>query len=121
MTDLEKTLLESVPTGLYIAGEWIAAEGDKTFEVRDPATNDVVRTIADASPADGMLAGDGGYAESVEDETPSEIAARIPEPEYTGHEAVDAGLHPDVEDRDPPGPDSAGNEPSKIAEWGPEK
>ena len=62
MTDLEKTLLESVPTGLYIAGEWVAAEGDKTFDVHDPATNDVVRTIADASPADGMRALDAAVA-----------------------------------------------------------
>ncbi|MGN8025237.1 NAD-dependent succinate-semialdehyde dehydrogenase [Microbacterium sp. 22242] len=62
MTDLEKNLLESVPTGLYIAGEWVAAEGDKTFDVHDPATNDVVRTIADASPADGKRALDAAVA-----------------------------------------------------------
>ncbi len=58
------------------------------------------------APAAGMVAGDGGYAESVRNETPSEIAARIPEPEYSGHESADAYYHPDAEDRDPPGPDS---------------
>ena len=52
------------------------------------------------SPADGMLGGDGGYAESIEGETPAEVAARIPEPEYSGHESPDAFYHPDVEDRD---------------------
>ncbi len=73
------------------------------------------------SPADGMVEGDGGFAESVEGETPAEQAARISEPEYTGHEPIDAGLHPDAADRDPPGPDSAGNAPSRLADWGPER
>ena len=50
-----------------------------------------------------------------------EQAARISEPEYTGHEAVDAGVHPDADDHDPPGPDSAGNRPSRVADWGPER
>ncbi|MDQ4213559.1 NAD-dependent succinate-semialdehyde dehydrogenase [Microbacterium capsulatum] len=62
MSDKEKTLLDSVPTGLYIGGEWVEAEGGKTFDVHDPATNDVVRTIADASPADGIRALDAAVA-----------------------------------------------------------
>ena len=53
--------------------------------------------------------------------SPAEQAARISEPEYTGHEPIDAGLHPDAADRDPPGPDSAGNAPSRLADWGPER
>lgn len=62
MSDRETELLESVPTGLYIGGEWIDAEGGATFEVRDPATNEVVRTIASASAADGIKALDAAVA-----------------------------------------------------------
>lgn len=62
----EKELLEQVPTGLFIAGEWVDAEGGRTFDVHDPATNAVIRTIADASPADGIRALDA--AVEVQDE-----------------------------------------------------
>ncbi|QTV79238.1 NAD-dependent succinate-semialdehyde dehydrogenase [Microbacterium sp. NIBRBAC000506063] len=58
----EADLLERVPAQLYIAGEWTDAEGGRTFEVRDPATNAVIRTIADASPADGIRALDAAVA-----------------------------------------------------------
>jgi succinate-semialdehyde dehydrogenase / glutarate-semialdehyde dehydrogenase len=52
----ETELLASVPDGLFIGGEWrAAAEGD-TLRVFDPATGRVVKTIADARPADGMAA-----------------------------------------------------------------
>ena len=58
----EKELLEQVPTGLFIAGEWVDAEGGRTFDVHDPATNAVIRSIADASPADGIRALDAAVA-----------------------------------------------------------
>lgn len=58
----EKTLLDSIPTGLFIGGEWIEAEGGRTFDVRDPATNAVIRSIADATPADGTRALDAAVA-----------------------------------------------------------
>ncbi|MEN2738218.1 NAD-dependent succinate-semialdehyde dehydrogenase [Microbacterium sp. X-17] len=58
----ETDLLARIPTGLLIGGEWIAAEGGKTFDVRDPATGEVIRTIADASPADGIRALDAAVA-----------------------------------------------------------
>ncbi|QAY60516.1 NAD-dependent succinate-semialdehyde dehydrogenase [Microbacterium protaetiae] len=58
----EAELLSRVPTGLFIGGEWIDAEGGKTFDVHDPATNAVVHTIADASPADGIRALDAAVA-----------------------------------------------------------
>ncbi|TFV83882.1 NAD-dependent succinate-semialdehyde dehydrogenase [Microbacterium sp. dk485] len=54
----EEELLASVPDGLYIAGQWRAAEGGKTLDVADPATGDVIRSIADASVADGAAAMD---------------------------------------------------------------
>ncbi len=63
MTDnRESELLASVPDGLFIGGEWRAAEGGKTLTVSDPATGEVVKTIANASPADGIAALDAANA-----------------------------------------------------------
>jgi len=57
VTDNRETeLLASVPDGLYIDGQWRAAEGGRTLAVHDPATGAVVKEIADATPADGMAA-----------------------------------------------------------------
>ncbi len=57
MTENRETeLLDSVPDGLYIGGEWRPAAGGRTLVVRDPATGEVVKTIADASPEDGKAA-----------------------------------------------------------------
>lgn len=56
MTDREAELLAGVPDVLFIRGRWRAAEGGKTLDVYDPATGDAVKTIADASPADGIAA-----------------------------------------------------------------
>ncbi|SJN26652.1 Aldehyde dehydrogenase B [Microbacterium esteraromaticum] len=58
----EKELLERVPTGLFIGGQWTDAEAGGTFEVRDPATGEVIATIADATPADGTRALDAAVA-----------------------------------------------------------
>ena len=52
----ESELLQRVPDGLFIGGEWRPAEGGRTLDVFDPATGERVRTIADATPADGMAA-----------------------------------------------------------------
>src|SRR3546814_514798 len=54
----EEELLASVPDGLFIGGQWRAAEGGKTLDVADPSTGEVIRTIADASVADGQAAMD---------------------------------------------------------------
>ncbi len=57
MTDNRETdLLARVPDGLFIGGEWRAAEGGKTLKVYDPATGQVVKQIASASVADGKAA-----------------------------------------------------------------
>jgi succinate-semialdehyde dehydrogenase / glutarate-semialdehyde dehydrogenase len=58
----ESALLDRVADGLYIGGEWVAAEGGKTFEVRDPSTGEVLKEIADASAADGIRALDAAVA-----------------------------------------------------------
>ena len=54
----EIDLLAKVPTGLFIGGEWVDAEGGKTLAVSDPATGATILEIADASVADGMRAMD---------------------------------------------------------------
>lgn len=58
----EKTLLDSIPTGLYISGEWAPATGGRTFDVHDPATGAVIRSIADATAEDGIRALDAAAA-----------------------------------------------------------
>ncbi len=63
MSDNRETeLLAKVPDGLFIGGEWLAADGGKTLDVYDPATGEAVKTIANASPSDGMAALDAADA-----------------------------------------------------------
>jgi succinate-semialdehyde dehydrogenase/glutarate-semialdehyde dehydrogenase len=57
----EKALLERVPDGLYIGGEWTSGSAG-TFPVYDPATGDRIKEIADASPQDGIRALDAAVA-----------------------------------------------------------
>ena len=57
--DIEK-LLSSVPTGLWIGGEERAASS--TFDVLNPATDEVLMAIGDATPADGIAALDAATA-----------------------------------------------------------
>lgn len=57
-------LLAKVPTGLFIGGEWRQTE--KTIDVFDPSTGDVLVSIADASAADATAALDAAVA--VQDE-----------------------------------------------------
>jgi len=47
-------LLSSVPTGLWIGGAERA--GTKTFDVFDPSTDEVLASVADATPEDGIAA-----------------------------------------------------------------
>jgi succinate-semialdehyde dehydrogenase/glutarate-semialdehyde dehydrogenase len=58
----ESELLAQVPSQLYINGKWVDAAGGKTVDVHDPATGLVLKSIADASPADGMKALDAAVA-----------------------------------------------------------
>ncbi|WP_323959560.1 aldehyde dehydrogenase family protein [Arthrobacter sp. JZ12] len=60
LTELE--LLDSVPTGLLINGEWRPSTTGKTFDVEDPATGKVLLSIADASAEDGKAALDAAAA-----------------------------------------------------------
>ena len=58
----EKQLIDSVPKGLFIGGEWIDATGGKTLDVRDPATNEVIAKVADATAEDAVAALDAAVA-----------------------------------------------------------
>ncbi|MFG6502867.1 NAD-dependent succinate-semialdehyde dehydrogenase [Microbacterium sp. P05] len=62
MSNRESDLLATVPDGLFIGGQWRPATEGKTLAVRDPATGDVIRRVADASPADGAAALDAAVA-----------------------------------------------------------
>jgi len=58
----EAALLASVPTRLFINGEWVAASAGRTLDVIDPATGAVLASIADANVADGAAALDAAVA-----------------------------------------------------------
>ncbi|WP_285037723.1 NAD-dependent succinate-semialdehyde dehydrogenase [Plantibacter sp. ME-Dv--P-095] len=63
MTDARETeLLSKVPNGLFIGGVWRDASDGGTLTVTDPSTGDVIKTIADASVADGTAALDAAVA-----------------------------------------------------------
>ncbi|WP_395400417.1 NAD-dependent succinate-semialdehyde dehydrogenase [Arthrobacter sp. UC242_113] len=58
----ELELLDSVPTGLLINGQWRPAISTGTFDVEDPATGKVLMSIADAGAEDGAAALDAAAA-----------------------------------------------------------
>ncbi|MDO5712090.1 MAG: NAD-dependent succinate-semialdehyde dehydrogenase [Micrococcales bacterium] len=59
---MSSAVVDKVSKRLFIGGEWVDAEGGATFEVLDPATGEVLCTVADASPADGRMALDAAVA-----------------------------------------------------------
>ncbi|PBC51815.1 NAD-dependent succinate-semialdehyde dehydrogenase [Rhodococcus sp. ACPA1] len=52
----QQALLEAVPTGLYICGQWRPSDTGNTFPVHDPATGRELAVVADATVADGAAA-----------------------------------------------------------------
>jgi succinate-semialdehyde dehydrogenase/glutarate-semialdehyde dehydrogenase len=58
----EASLLASVPTGLLIGGEWVDASDGGTFDVHDPATGQVLATLASATSEDAITALDAADA-----------------------------------------------------------
>jgi succinate-semialdehyde dehydrogenase/glutarate-semialdehyde dehydrogenase len=50
----EQTVLERVPRGLLIDGEWCDAAGARKLAVEDPATGETLVEVADAQPQDAM-------------------------------------------------------------------
>jgi succinate-semialdehyde dehydrogenase / glutarate-semialdehyde dehydrogenase len=58
----ESDLLAKVPRQLFIGGQWVDSTSGRAIDVRDPATGDVLVTIADASVSDGAAALDAAVA-----------------------------------------------------------
>jgi succinate-semialdehyde dehydrogenase/glutarate-semialdehyde dehydrogenase len=51
-----------VETELFIGGKWVPASSGKRFDVLDPATGDVLATVADGDESDAMAAVDAAAA-----------------------------------------------------------
>jgi len=62
----EQSAIDSVPTQLFIGGEWRAASGGATLDVEDPSTGEAIASVADATPDDAKAALDACYAVQAE-------------------------------------------------------
>ena len=58
----DNELLDSVPTGLFIGGEWRDSGDSSTIDVEDPSTGATLTSIASATPEDGAAALDAAVA-----------------------------------------------------------
>ncbi|MEH0424828.1 NAD-dependent succinate-semialdehyde dehydrogenase [Streptomyces stelliscabiei] len=58
---VESEVLQSVPRG-FLAHDWQPATGGRTFEVRNPATEEVIATVADCNAQDAVSALDAAAA-----------------------------------------------------------
>ncbi len=56
MSTSETALLASVPSQLFIGGQWVDGSGSQGIEVEDPATGKVLKTIANATSEDALRA-----------------------------------------------------------------
>jgi succinate-semialdehyde dehydrogenase / glutarate-semialdehyde dehydrogenase len=52
----EQAVLDRLPKGLFIAGEWRPATGGATLSVEDPSTGSALTEVADATPSDALAA-----------------------------------------------------------------
>jgi succinate-semialdehyde dehydrogenase/glutarate-semialdehyde dehydrogenase len=62
LTDIEKSVLARVPTGLFIDGKWRDSSDGRTLGVEDPSTGETLASVADATVADGAAALDAAVA-----------------------------------------------------------
>jgi succinate-semialdehyde dehydrogenase/glutarate-semialdehyde dehydrogenase len=62
MAVTKESVLASVPTDLYIGGQWRGSSGEARFDVHDPATGSVLASVADGSVEDGRAALDAAVA-----------------------------------------------------------
>jgi succinate-semialdehyde dehydrogenase/glutarate-semialdehyde dehydrogenase len=62
----ERTVVDEVPTQLFIGGEWRDASGGATLDVEDPSTGEVLTSVADATPEDAKAALDAACAVQAE-------------------------------------------------------
>jgi len=54
-------LVAGVPTGLYIGGAWVASADGRVIDVTDPATGDLLASVADGTVEDGLAAVAAAY------------------------------------------------------------
>lgn len=74
----EQELLDRVQSGLAIGGKWEASTSGATFDVQDPATGEVIKTIADATVEDAVRALDAAVdAQEEWANTPSRVRSNI--------------------------------------------
>jgi succinate-semialdehyde dehydrogenase/glutarate-semialdehyde dehydrogenase len=74
----ESELLAKVPNRMFIGGDWVESTSGRAIEVQDPATGLVIKTIADASVADGTRAMDAAAAAQADwAATPPRVRAEI--------------------------------------------
>ena len=66
LSSAESALLRSVPNQLFIGGQWVDAAAGETLDVSDPATGEVIRTIASARADDGLRALDAAAGAAAE-------------------------------------------------------
>ena len=62
----EQSILDRVPTQLYIGGEWRDATGGGTLPVEDPATGETIAEVPDATVEDAVAALDAAVAAQAE-------------------------------------------------------
>ena len=62
MSSDERAVLQRLPSGLLIGGQWRPAASGATFAVEDPTTGEAIARVADATPADGIAALDAATA-----------------------------------------------------------
>jgi succinate-semialdehyde dehydrogenase / glutarate-semialdehyde dehydrogenase len=62
----EQSVVDSVQKKLYIGGEWRDASGSATLEVIDPATEEPIAEVADATPEDAKAALDAAVEAQAE-------------------------------------------------------
>jgi succinate-semialdehyde dehydrogenase / glutarate-semialdehyde dehydrogenase len=55
-------LIKDLPTQLHLAGTWQPSSDGGRFDVLDPATGDVIASVADGTPADALRAVDAASA-----------------------------------------------------------
>jgi succinate-semialdehyde dehydrogenase / glutarate-semialdehyde dehydrogenase len=58
----EAAVLEAVPSGLFIGGDWRPSSDGAVLEVEDPSTQEVIAQVADATVEDGRAALDAAVA-----------------------------------------------------------
>ena len=66
MTRKVADIIEGLGTGIHISGQWRDAKSSATFDVENPATGEVIATLADGGEADALEAIDVAAATQAE-------------------------------------------------------